>query len=382
MPNTNQALSENGASVDEATAEDVAGLVPLNWLTLEPKLRPKMHHIRVSLNRSGKKGKTFCLRALLKKVRFYRSKLEAAEGATKDTPAEVMAEHKRQLKKYEHDLEGMKNVNIGRVVHEAFLTTLRGSELPDKERFVELWQSVKPDGEKESKDEMKPSKEENQPHSPLPATEWQRVHNRLASSETVINAVKEGVEAIKLILGGKKAQRAKAQAANKKAVKRKRDGSDDQQDSGESSESDDDNNLRIPKSMFMTSLGGDDEYSEFSVSDAGQSDYDEPIPKKVKKNRMGQRARREMAEKVYGRKAKHLAQRREHDPKRIDHAYQRTPRSAAPDARRQIARDVKPTGIPENAHPSWEAKRKAKEAQAAALTAAKPKKIVFAADDD
>lgn len=36
----------------------------------------------------------------------------------------------------------------------------------------------------------------------------------------------------------------------------------------------------------------------------------------------------------------------------------------------------------ETLHPSWEAKRKAKEAQAAIMNAAKPKKIVFDNDDD
>ncbi|ORX77534.1 hypothetical protein BCR32DRAFT_270606 [Anaeromyces robustus] len=106
------------------------------------------------------------------------------------------------------------------------------------------------------------------------------------------------------------------------------------------SEDEDDNGLTSKSydSMFMSSLNGEE--NEYSSDEESLSDFiEEKRPKK--KNRMGQRERQKLWEKNYGKNANHLKKAREMKLKE--------------------AKKEKNNKLPENLHPSWEAKRLLKE---------------------
>ncbi|KAI8825963.1 BUD22-domain-containing protein [Fimicolochytrium jonesii] len=423
-----------------------------DWDKLADKLRRKLHHIQVSLKRSGKKGKAFVLRALLKKARFYRHKLDNPQkpkakddGEEEDEEEKaakaqaVKEEWERQLRKFEEQLDALKTLDTATLLQSTFLSALKKSTLPDTDRLIGYWDTRDGSGGVEGAAEAD-SDAAGETHTPrTKSTDPQRsltpLEQRIATAAPVEAAVKEAIEDLFVIITGrtstgaravKKSQLAKQAKENTKtktktdtALKRKR-GVKDHDDDGDS---DSDTAKRRPKlaSTFVTALGGGDDSADedaaandsddFSMSEYGsdaafsgdESDAWEQNDKKlkkevVKKNRPGQQARRARAERQFGKKAKHILSGKKSTTEHYEekrkatfkpsrgaaaktdvrhHSYQRpaTGESAAP---------AKGNTKAEPLHPSWEAKRKAKEAQTAAMEEAnkKAKKIVFDNDSD
>lgn len=259
----------------------------------------------MELKRSAKKGSAFVVRALVKKVRFWRGKVAQAGDSTKDVPEDLKLERKKSLKKFEDDLEGIKvgpsvknavvnsasaetrtlqTVDSAKVVHHTLLSALKKSPIPYSDRLVGYWESEPYE------------KQEVEGENAL--SSMTRIEQRLASSNPVQEAVKVALNDLHVIITGRKlgsadkksTRRATSSVNDGSTVKRKRapDASDES--------SSDDGPGRIPASTFITSLGAGDEddyiSDALSISDMDVSDYDGPPAKKVKKNRRGQQARR------------------------------------------------------------------------------------------
>ncbi|KAL1667025.1 Bud-site selection protein [Schizophyllum commune] len=110
----------------------------------------------------------------------------------------------------------------------------------------------------------------------------------------------------------------------------------------------------------------------------GSDDSDiEEIQDKPKKNRRGQRARRLIWEREYGKNANHKKKERDQAlEKRRQWEERQQKRAAAAAAREERERaQVQEKSRP--IHPSWEAKKKLKEKEAAAMVPSQGKKLVF-----
>ena len=101
--------------------------------------------------------------------------------------------------------------------------------------------------------------------------------------------------------------------------------------------------------------------------------------KKERNNRMGQQARRALAERIHGKHAKHLIQKENEDKRsKLPGIGARDEKEMIKEEHRAKERKKLTDGV---LHPSWEAARKAKEVKDAVLAEAmkKPagKKITF-----
>ncbi|KAI8618401.1 BUD22-domain-containing protein [Chytriomyces sp. MP71] len=116
------------------------------------------------------------------------------------------------------------------------------------------------------------------------------------------------------------------------------------------------------ESSFVTNLN--DGFSDVSLSDLEVDEHGRKKKEVKKKNRMGQRARRDLWEKEFGREANHVKNRAVEDQKA----------KAA-----QMARAKAPAAkTDEKVHPSWAAKK----AQRQSVAAFSGSKITFGGDDD
>ncbi|KAJ3016649.1 hypothetical protein HKX48_003926 [Thoreauomyces humboldtii] len=437
---------DNGTMVETPVTTASTPAAP-NWPKLEEKLQRKMHHIWVSLKRSGKKGRAFAIRAMVKKSKFYRYKLDKpALGVAESDPviaAANRAEWERQLAKFDEDLTAVKTLDCANLLQQTFLATLRKSALPEIDRLLTLWDTrdnapndhlnAPEDDEKERNELAGVGK------STEPAPELSRLEQRIAATEPIVTAVADAVEDLFVVVTGrgsggekkpkvmkpvKKAVAAVAASA-KKAATAAILGSSSANVSGANKRKRGDHDV---SSTFVTSLGGDaasdsedDGDNRVNGGDSEDSDADDyglpprpvydsedfsggesseeevkrkPPAKKEKKNRKGQQARRAIAERKFGQSAQHVATGK---LSVAAHAEQQKLRA------RQAAMITRATTIPVPAaksnqpahlqpklkagpkvplHPSWEAKRKAKEAAQNAASAAKPVKIVFGEDSD
>ncbi|KAI8591001.1 BUD22-domain-containing protein [Geranomyces variabilis] len=393
-----------------------------DWQKLDEKLKKKMHHIVISLKRSGKKGKAFTLRAMVKKARFYRQKLDPARAAAASPAgkADKPAEWEAQLAKLDEDLVQIKTFNPTNVLHQRFLSALRKSTLPGVDHLLLLWDGALA-GAMTAKEAQAEADETTSVgvRSTDPVTVLTRLENRVAATAPVVDVVKEAVEDLYVIITGRKSDGKKkikkepappvATPAKEKTAtsssKRKRTEAGGGLSStfvsslggGGSSDSEEEQGLRF--------LSGSDEDGHpiydygsdvFSGGESEPEDEVERPAKKVRKNRPGQQARRALAERKFGKAAQHILnnklsvaahaeqQKKKHRQeqliKRATHAVVPQPNQPA-----HLQPKAKPAAADTNAaplHPSWEAKRKAKEALQNAASAAKPKKIVFNNEDD
>ncbi|KND01941.1 hypothetical protein, variant [Spizellomyces punctatus DAOM BR117] len=320
------------------------------WEQLSDRIAKRLHHIRIELKRGAKKAKTFETRKLVKKLRFFRKQYDQAKN-DESTPDEIKLQRQKMVEKFEADVESIKHINMDKIVHNAFAACLSKSSLPHLPNLLSTWDSAK---DWTQTDQNTPS--------------VTRVEQRLSSSEPIRDAAEGAIEDLHCLLTGvrSKTRKRKKNPPTQKLstvskVSVQTDDDDDEADSDEMS--------RPVTSAFIASLGDSDSELDLSVSEVEESDYDQPASKKVKKNRQGQRARRAQAEKLYGQRAKHL-QNASHPPPNS----KRAPSSTTTQPVKEVPK--------ETLHPSWEAKRKAKEAQSMILQAGKPKKIVFGSESD
>ncbi|KAJ3045781.1 hypothetical protein HDV00_007907 [Rhizophlyctis rosea] len=434
------------------------------WSQIEQKVRKKLHHVRKELKKCVKKGKGFETQKLVKKVRSSRSKVEKSDKV----PSEVKQAREKELQKLETDLDAIKRANLDAVTYHALLSHFKSPTtppLPCVENVIELLQQA----------DVAEDKSLNGVERP-PLT---KVEIRVQGSKAVQDGLKEAVEELRRVMVGGKKVKGKPAKATQKAQnappvkagqKRKQppissdmdsdiDGHSDISlaDSLDHSDAEADGPAQ-PKSKasstFITSLA--DDVSDISVSDYSNSDFEADIDydisddqsgggrdggankkrkKEKAKNRMGQRARREMWEKMYGARAKHV---QDEEKKKLTERFNPTTGggtggrggkgrggavgrgggvAAGSDSKQQdeslhpswqAKKLQKASAVPfagkkvvfgddggetkggggggkdasaqESLHPSWEAKRKAKEAQAKIMSQAKPTKITFGDD--
>ncbi|KAL1745299.1 Bud-site selection protein [Schizophyllum fasciatum] len=110
----------------------------------------------------------------------------------------------------------------------------------------------------------------------------------------------------------------------------------------------------------------------------GSDDSDiEEIPDKPKKNRRGQRARRAIWEREFGRNANHKKKERDQALEKRRQWEERQQKRAAAAAAREERERAQARVQERPVHPSWEAKKKLKEKEAAAMVPSQGKKLVF-----
>lgn len=152
----------------------------------------------------------------------------------------------------------------------------------------------------------------------------------------------------------------------------------DQESDGEASASDEDSEpqLKKPKNQLPELMGG--YYSGADSSDESDVSDDKVAREQLslkenKKNRRGQRARRKIWEKKYGREAKHVQREveKEHEDRKRrqtefeERAAKRAVKAAAWEASRaeQNSTEKLEKKAPQSEHPSWVAKKQAEEKQ-------------------
>ncbi|KAI5896914.1 BUD22-domain-containing protein [Schizophyllum commune H4-8] len=110
----------------------------------------------------------------------------------------------------------------------------------------------------------------------------------------------------------------------------------------------------------------------------GSDDSDiEEIQDKPKKNRRGQRARRLIWEREYGKNANHKKKERDQAFEKRRQWEERQQKRAAAAAAREERERAQAQEKSRPIHPSWEAKKKLKEKEAAAMVPSQGKKLVF-----
>ncbi|TFL01824.1 BUD22-domain-containing protein [Pterulicium gracile] len=381
------------------------------------RIAHKMHHMAKEAKRSAKKAKTFETQKLVKKLKALKK-----DGTTSGDD---------QLAQLERQLEALKNMD-----HELIgLWALRSKLKKDKvlSQDPAVTQAIA------SELEVAPMSDEDEVIT--------LVRNRFLSSKTLASDVSAAATALRAMLHPQDDAAAEAETSTRtttheeapirkktKIVKEARplgDGDEDdvqhpeegqtmevaaeQEDeddgweSGSVADSDGESDSSTTgrkgkvtatsksatSSTFLPSLsvGFIRGESDSDYSDEEKEDVAEP-----KKNRRGQRARRAIWEKKFGKNANHVvkglptvsppgknASGGRHAPggsnPRFNGGAGGRPRPAPPafgsGAGRPAFRQPPAAAVPEVLHPSWEAKRKLKEKQSTAIVPAQGKKITF-----
>ncbi|KAI8375977.1 uncharacterized protein BYT42DRAFT_572965 [Radiomyces spectabilis] len=386
------------------------------------KLQAKLHQARKELRSQLKKSKATDALKLQKKLRDAQKSLEKEPSTSADTEENektsendttaakkrpITAEH---IKKIEKDLEASKGIDLDVLAEKTLRSKiLKHRTLKHHELVALLFSEQKSPGEtnaseKEtnatekanvaeegnSSDQVKavqadtdsPMTEKDQTltaplDSKLPPSDMARLkenaETRLLASKLVQQDIAKLLQEMEAIIIGRPAKPAKD---GRKETQQK-------EGSASTGEKRKDRQSGDP-SMFVSSLqgtansSGDEAGKKRAKKDNPRStdwvdpDFDKYYKGIEKKNRPGQRARRQKWEEMYGDKAKHVQAEREKDQKaREEKAKQQVKnKSQKPQI---MAEDM------ETFHPSWQAKRQQQEMMAKALSGqgGANKKIVF-----
>ncbi|KAI9591555.1 BUD22-domain-containing protein [Syncephalis fuscata] len=366
----------------------------------EEKIRKKLHTIQRELRKDTKKARAFCLQRIIKRI-----KSEKAEKITKE---ESIKKRDVRLQQLDQELAALKAIDLDDIAMKALDNAVRQhSQIPSYKVMQRILED--PTALYTQKKKLK-----NNSSTETVTTSAEQTLNQ---AKTMQDALQRAVEGILTTVQFLEGERDHTKRESKKTAKAR-------SSSITPTDSNEEKSATVTSSMFMTSLGGhtkedvasdedeekdwDSDISQPSYSDSEDDDdgehrlkKDDEDPEPIidydisqglkKKNRPGQQARRKMNEERYGRNAHHV--RKEMEERRLTQQQQQHSRHAQPHPKKQ-----KPTAFGTNnrrpqqqaatsqvdssAHPSWEAKRKQKE-QEAALLRAKPSgtKIVFDDDD-
>ncbi|KAF9964648.1 hypothetical protein BGZ70_006164 [Mortierella alpina] len=421
------------------------------------KISQKIYHARKEIKKAFVKAKSFETQRLVKRLREARKavesgaqKKETQEDAAQDTkPAGKKKQEMTQedVAKFEHELELVKKMDMETLSEHAFVAKLGKHPILGSHALMEPYirvQNAKKEGVEASVDKSSQD------------ALIQIIEARLTNTKTVKEHMAKLWDELEHIVTGKKVDHqelknkkrkageqeagdenkmAKKAKANTKTQDTSDSGSEDEDEDeelaladmsdisdseGEADDGYDSDGLPLGNSngrpssaaasMFIGSLNaGNSKADKKSKKSKDKNDwvddkFDE-IYGKVKKNRPGQRARREKAERKFGKEANHIK-------KAEEEARLREERKAARKAkqerfngknastanaqrlpnRRTIGAGDGSAGVPNvpkprtpsgpdlndpTLHPSWIAKQSEKAAMAAALSGAKSNKIVF-----
>ncbi|KAF9414854.1 hypothetical protein BGZ94_000250 [Podila epigama] len=425
----------------------------------EIKISQKIYHAKKEIKRNFVKSKSMEIQRLNKRIKEAKKAVESGSNAGKDEKKEeeekASANKKKSLtsediQKFEHELSIVKDMDMDQLSEQAFMTKLA------KHPFLGSHALMAPYVESKKQDSTKTA-EATSSTTQKPSQEPidQILGARLTNAKPVRECMLKLWDELEHIITGrsrkaeleKKRKADNGQEDSKQDTKKtktndtkknsenenskrgsKHDDADDDDDEdedsdamsdisfGEEDDGYDSDGLPLPmngrsttgfSSMFVGSLNEGskkDKNKKKDKNDWVDPNFDE-IYGKVKKNRPGQRARREKAERKYGKEANHVK-------KAAEEAKIREERKAARKAKKEkfnakeassanaqrlpnkrvigagdgsaatrAPPPAKPASAPEpvdpSLHPSWLAKKSEKAAVAAALSGAKSNKIVF-----
>ncbi|ORX48365.1 hypothetical protein BCR36DRAFT_329337 [Piromyces finnis] len=311
----------------------------------QDKITGKIYHLKKELRKAIKKAKNFEIQKKIKKIKNIRS-----NETNKDEDS-----INNEIKKVEEQINQIKQLKLDEISDKFLYKSICEDEVLGKHSILTLYRTSNRPKDDESI--------ENQNKD--------LINNILKANITktcitnIINDIKKVIEVFdqnkiekSVTLDDKPKPKNKKRKKKSKAKKQKTNA-----DSMEfNSEDEDDNGLGVSNknydSMFMSSLNGgvDDYYS--SDDDETNDIIEEKRPKK--KNRMGQRERQKLWEKNFGKNANHLKKARE--------------------LKLKEKKKEKTSKLPDNLHPSWEAKRLMKEKSK--IVEFTGKKVTFDDDDD
>ncbi|KAF9281809.1 hypothetical protein BGZ68_006416 [Mortierella alpina] len=443
---TTAAAEEESEAISEATQK----LQQLKAI----KISQKIYHARKEIKKAFVKAKSFETQRLVKRLREARKAVDASqkketqEDAAQDTkPAGKKKQEMTQedVAKFEHELELVKKMDMETLSEHAFVAKLSKHPILGSHALMEPYIKVK--------DAKKEGAEASADKSAQDAL-IQIIEARLTNTKTVKEHMAKLWDELEHIVTGKKVDHQELKNKKRKAgdqedgdenkMAKKAKANTKTQDTSDSDSEDDDEELELADMSDISDSEGeaDDGYDSDGLPlgnsngrpssaaasmfigslNAGNSKADKKNKKskdkndwvddkfdeiygKVKKNRPGQRARREKAERKFGKEANHIK-------KAEEEARLREERKAARKAkqerfngknastanaqrlpnRRTIGAGDGSAGVPNvpkprtpsgpdlndpTLHPSWIAKQSEKAAMTAALSGAKSNKIVF-----
>ncbi|KAJ3317971.1 hypothetical protein HDU76_000992 [Blyttiomyces sp. JEL0837] len=361
--------------MNETQMETESAVVPSLPQEVITKLEKRLHHCRKELTRSAKKARAFVIQKLVKKIRFAKTKTENST----DAPPNVQETRKKELQKFETDYADVKALDLNHVATTALLKIVRTSNLPHKDQVLLLCGKMdiveptltldesraaerllrheeliretakslddlattiaKADGQKMRKEIVESGDEHVEEFDPQPVVGTKRKLSSAVNNEVL--PTKKKLRQSSPVEGEEEVDQPVMPRAEKlkpipKAVEKRK------------------------AKPAKISRSAEDRATSKKESISG-SDQEE-APQKKEKNRMGQRARRQLWEKEYGNRAKHLQV--------IEHVMVANKIKKEREARAKEA--------VEDLHPSWQAKKAAR----ASIKPFEGKKITFGDDDD
>ncbi|KAF9962393.1 heat- and acid-stable phosphoprotein [Mortierella alpina] len=448
-----------GEKDDAAAAEEESEAISEATQKLQQlkaiKISQKIYHARKEIKKAFVKAKSFETQRLVKRLREARKavengsqKKEAQADTAQDTkPAGKKKQEMTQedVAKFEHELELVKKMDMETLSEHAFVAKLGKHPILGSHALMEPYVNVK---------DPKKNGAEATVDKPAQDALIQIIEARLTNTKTVKEHMAKLWDELEHIVTGKKVDHQELKNKKRKAgdqeddeeskMAKKVKANTKTQDTSDSGSEDEDEDLELADmSDISDSEGeGDDGYDSDGLPlgnnngrpssaaasmfigslNAGNSKADKKNKKskdkndwvddkfdeiygKVKKNRPGQRARREKAERKFGKEANHIK-------KAEEEARLREERKAARKAKQErfngknastanaqrlpnrrtigagdgsasvpnVPKPRTPSGPDLNdptLHPSWIAKQSEKAAMAAALSGAKSNKIVF-----
>ncbi|PVV03861.1 hypothetical protein BB560_001637 [Smittium megazygosporum] len=278
------------------------------------KAKQKLHHTKSKLRSLIKKYKGVQIQKTVKLLRKLKDKLNSESVGDKAVHIErqISAENEFILKLKELDLEEES--------HNLFIRYI--SENPEFSKYKE--ELDLPDAIYNSADMPTESKVLDPALKKLKDLQ-QRIIRSMKTFKPLIECLKELDAAIEIINGKNslkmQQKRTKSQSLDEHQLKQKTERPEEKTNEDDSEKNPDEEieaelkkmNQEFGVSESEPEYESQAEYNSYSSFDENASDYsDDPTdkseerPAKRRKNRMGQRQRREMYEKVYGKKANHL----------------------------------------------------------------------------
>ncbi|KAG0228943.1 hypothetical protein BGW41_003219 [Actinomortierella wolfii] len=456
---------ESDMEVDESLKEDISKQAAAELEKVKAqKIENKIYHGRKVLHKTIKQARVHEIQRLNKRIRELK-KEDSAKSEDANQNDKKQKKTKQDLPGLEQELELTQNLAIDLVDDETFHTRL--VKHPALSTHPLMAQYIKPLPENPNFPLTDDFAKKKYPGG-IPAEIKSILQNIILPRVKNVKAVREYLnqlmDDLELIATGRKYEKSnktkqqeeqndKANKSDKKSKgedKEDTDADDDEQEDDNAEDADSDagfdsdvsygvyddgydsdglplpmdgkskGSSREPSSMFIGSLNAgsksDKKRKRGSKDDFWVDDKFDEIYGKTKRNRPGQRARRALAEKKYGKKANHIIKAQEEEKKRLE---EKAAKKAARDARRaaRAAQGIVPgAGSSANAtklhnqrplggqqpsapdtqpnakvtkppaaaaaadptlHPSWQAKKSEAAAVAAALAGAKSNKIVF-----
>ncbi|CAO3616351.1 unnamed protein product [Cunninghamella blakesleeana] len=336
------------------------------------KIETKVFHIRKEIKSGLKKAKSAEIQKITRKLKEAREGLasnkedkEESDKKESDKNTHKKDYNTKDVERFESELNILKDIDMEALAEKTFRKRIQKNKTLNKDDNLNSILSST----------SSTINEENGNDDDDKKTNIKAVEDRLLSSKILSDGLKKNIQELELIILGPSQKKiaidakrkAKAEASSETTKKRKTDETKNGTDSlfmdslADSDNDDDDNNKKKESRVHKASDDWED------------PDFDKYYNGNEKKNRPGQRQRRQKWLAVYGDDAKHVVEekdKRKHQNKQNKQKPKSTPQSKDKNKQPQN---------PEEFHPSWQAKRQQQEMMSKALSgnAKNNNKIVF-----